>query len=1279
MTNSPWVPQEDGTFQPSAELLEAIRANPEKFPNAVEDIAAISGKSREEAQAIIHNPMRSGSGSLASYVAPMLATSYLTDAVREGAKGVSIGLKKVGEVTGIDTLKGAGEWVEEQANTLFDPAMDTERGVGEKIAGVVGQATPAVAAGVMTGGAGGILAGAAVTSLTFEDEDNLIQLADEWTGGAMPDFLVINDEDTPETSLVKGFAANLITDALLAAPVLGVKLYQYLKSVPTEFVDMNTLKQLSDEVGVPLREGPANTDDLAKALDNVASQVSRETKHSPEQVAKTQKAHVREKVAAEALQQRLGVPIKDAPQNVPAPPKEDVDNFIGEVLRPVQHVLDLSKQRNPSLKSAIDSAETGATSKAYREHAAKFYEAVHVGNIEDALTLLRSADQLPRATSLGHTYVTSLLRQGLLRLEAKAGEVLEYIRANPQVRTDVAWRNIAAGVLKDKTKLGEVYRELGTASSSAMNTRKGVLFKDHTLKALKEAERDIAEELSEMGINLTTTKNEFVLIRSMELDEMGIDPVGVLDDLYRQFDEFDKARQAVLANRKDNALSRLSPEEKALMESSWLRAFHDLHSSSLLGQPSTAGLEALSNTLNNVLQPITQHILTRGDFRRAFREYAGYRLAFNRSWQVFKAAYARGKGVLDDFDITENPISGYTDYDALKDQGKYLRYLGLRMWKFAADLSIASSESSKAMRAVGIAYADGYNLALKAGNPKGRAKKLALEYANSKFDEKGALVDPSLKITVQDDLWQGVIDTRYALGKMAQQVDNWRNSSNPAVSIVARMAVPFWRTLINIGSHSMQTIQPIPASVIKAAARTKYGEKFVKTFKFVDDLTGANGYHAQQRAIGRQRLGYMMMGSAYMAAEMGLFDITGPAGHKRWDAKKAAFQEYPPSSLIIGGKAIDLTRLLPFSAPLMLVGLMRDAKREHYLEMKDGMYVNDTYRASDWLSDYGTGLLLLSFNLMSDAASLRGMGDMIDNILTIAENPTENTAKTLNQVLKDYAKQWTPGLIRAAGKNQGVVTGDWTQYESEEFLGQLAANAGFKYNAYAKIDFLGKPVDDDYWRGVDPSNTKPVRTDDPLRAEYVMLNRAGDLGISLGKPSEVFGKADWKNAGYHISWVDELLGKKHPSLFDLETIDGQNAWQKYQRLVYESKATKDIKVKVGSGTGDRVPLGSVTIRQGENFEAALRRITASDGYQKLTPDARAKVWRELFSFFKKTAKEEIAKSVVVPAGTFTREDRYGPLTTSPETLDVLFKLGKEKAAEVQTTRGNPLDDVFSIS
>lgn len=1249
---SPWVPQEDGTTLPSAELVQAVRENPERFPNAVEDFTALSGLPREKVEAILANTWRPGGVSYETGTHMRPWTAF--------AKGA-------GEAAGFaaDHLLGEGSGDGIREATEFDPAFDTEKGTAENLVAIGGQAAPAVAGGIAAGGvvAGGVV-GAGISTLTFSDEDNVANLANDYLDGAVPDALVIQDGDDADTRAVKNMAANLIVDFAAAGFGHGIaKVYRVLRGAPEGA--QAQLQQIAAEAGVTPKTDETATRAAQAQLETAAARAVDELP-APVESAKVIKQAAKDRVIADAAAKELGRPIagSDVPKDIP---QDVVQAFHADVFGPVSRLINRSKEVNVGRRQGLKGfSEEG--SEVYVKHSEEVLKAIQEKQTDEVVRLIREGVKSANP-NIDFVYRTSVMKAALERMDANFEAVILEIRKDPSLTTKKAWKELAAEYHADKLKVAELYREAGSSASYAFLTRKGVKFADDEIKALQEVEDELYKVLRRDGFNLRSSKTEFVVSKVLTLEDMGFDTLPLMDDLYRMFDEFDAARQGALDNAGRNSLGRMSKATREQLEGSWVRMLQDLHSSALLGQPSTSFLEVSSNFLNNLSLPITQHVLTKGNLVRAAREYAGYTAAWGRGWETFKKAYKAGKSVLDDFDVLDGAHASKIDYTKMADERQFIRYAMVRLWKFAADVSIAASEAHKAWRGMGIAYADGLELALKQGAKRPEAKKMALEYANGMFDETGAFRDAALKLDVGFTSWQNVMDTRYATGRLAQSVDNFRNHRNPVVAMLSRASVPFWRTLINIGSNSMQmTIPPVVSDALRLV-----GKRYKLPLKALDDFTGSNGEAARHRALGRSRLGAMMMGSAWGLMEAGVIDITGPAGYQGWDEKIAQSQEYPASSLIINGKAYDLTRFLPFSASLLLLGVMKDMQRENALQMVDGNWVTPGDSAFDLAATYGTALGMVNFAMMSDAAAFQGVGNLWE---AISKAISEGDPRAFVRFAEGFGKQFIPGLPRVIGKNQGAWNGDWSQDQAEGFVNEALASAGY-HTGYTRLDFLGKPVVDK-WRGVDPFNTKGVKTDDAVRMEYVRLNKYGGLAVQLDKPNAIFDAADWKNLGVQPSAAQWLFGDEAPSLTQMKTTDGDNAWDRYRALVFEGRADKDISKGTGQ-VGDRIDIGDVTIKKGENWEAVIRRTVASRAYQNLTPDAQVKVWDTIFGVFKKNAKDDLKVSLRVDPTIF-QGSRYGAPFDTPEVFSDVQKGAKALAVDVQTTRGTPealLDDIFA--
>src|SRR5690606_25707224 len=100
---------------------------------------------------------------------------------------------------------------------------------------------------------------------------------------------------------------------------------------------------------------------------------------------------------------------------------------------------------------------------------------------------------------------------------------------------------------------------------------------------------------------------------------------------------------------------------------------------------------------------------------------------------------------------------------------------------------------------------------------------------------------------------QQTFDGSTLTGRLGQWVENMRNSQAAfgTAGLAARAALPFFRTLTNIGHNSAQMILPPGVS---AAIKRAFPEG-TGAAKFLDDFSGKNGQEALQLARGRNRVG----------------------------------------------------------------------------------------------------------------------------------------------------------------------------------------------------------------------------------------------------------------------------------------------------------------------------------------------------------------------------------------------------------------------------------------
>ncbi|WP_349434252.1 hypothetical protein [Pararhizobium sp. A13] len=1215
-----WEPQKDGSFLPSADLMARVRANPQQYPDAVSDFAKITGKTEDEVQAIIDNPGSSGFwGTIGGTVVNVGQGAIAATAV---AAENLIPQETLGD--GAKDLRSYGE--------SLDPKFDTEKGLGETLAEGAGQALPVVAATIGTGGWAGILAGAGVATLTFEDDQNLANVMQEIAPEATPDILVVNPEDDEFTKTSKALVTNILTDAVFAG-AFGVA--------------AKAIKAL--QRGAPVEEIAA----IAKEADGALSDVA----FTGTEVATISKTAARKRLANQMqLKETAGAAVPDV-----AVSPEHRKAFMETVMSPVKRL----KDRTDTVAKGLDQFRTERFAD-LTTTMDNVLTAITKGDDKALYATLKAGVKANNATEAAYINVfqNSLLRATLKEMHSTFDETVKLIREQPNIPTKTAFKQTLTDFTELAGNIGELDRIYGSSASYQLLTRKGMDTVEGSLEDITAAQEWAKTQFKDVGFDLFSDKLEFVTSQALKWEELGVDASKILPELDNMFTKFDQERQGVLANLRSNATAKLSAEEKMTATAQFVRMVKDIQSTALLGQLSTTGLNVASDTINNLMLPFLEHTVAKGNLRRAGTEYAGYAAALRTSTSIAKKAFLSGKGVLDDFDLMDGAHSSLLDYDNLKGFPKLM----VRMFKFATDASLASSEFWKSTRAFGLAYADGLELALKSGKGRVEAKQIARQFAQDQFDDAGRLTNAMYRNDVSRTAWQQAMDTRYSTGKLAQSIDNVRNRDD-AVGLLARSGIPFFRTLVNIGSDSMQYIVPpgMPAA-LRAMSRTKKGgwlAQFPKTIRALDDFTGANGAAAQARAIGRHRIGMAFTASALGAVALHEnVEITGASGTKRWDAKKRAFEEYPPNSIIINGVSTDLNRLLPFSAPLMLAGMLRDMEIENELQMKDGNFSGDS-DVSDALVNYAPALVYTTMTLFQDSAAMQGVFDLST---AFDEAISEGSPDALVTYGQKYLQQFTPGTLKMMAKNTNL-----DQYEGYDFYTAYAAAAGFPVG-FKRLDFLGEPIKHGYFRGVDPFNMKELHTDEPVRKEFVFLNKTEGLALVPAKPDAVFDKAFWKNLG--VDTGNAFSSGQMPSLVDLKTTTGKNGWEAYREYLYQGRLGDDKMIPTSS-QGDRIDIGKVLVKKGENFADAVKRLVETPSYQGLTPDARTKVWNAVFGHFKKQAKDQLADEIVVNPDVF-KDSRYGSPITEPTTLSKTEDAAKALGAGLQQTRGSPLDAAFAI-
>ena len=1232
---------EDGGFEPTSEFLETVREFPEDFPDIVRQLSVMTNGryTDEQIQGMIDNRP---------------ALYDIGQAKMDLTQG---GIEAVGELVG-HIAPDTGQAIRDFGESL-DPKFEAEKHLVESIVETTGQLAPSIAAGAVTGGLGGVALAAGVTTLTFDDQENLANYLNEYFPEYTPDILVVQDDDDQLEATAKHYTSNFILDGTIlgTGKVVG-KLLKGLSSGDTRLI-REGLEEASEfiadaQVGKLIDDGATEVEEIvvrdaaqATPARAEAAKVSEETLDDALRAA-TRSAH-------EAKLLRLAneaVPAFE-PEGLLPVPRDYAEAFLGKVSKRMR----MFEART----SKITDFEplSAAARLQIAEHANQVLQAQYSGQLQLTMRLLKQGPKLQgkqpasALNSMG-VYSTILTRAVLEAADANFEAVVRSLRANPDQKTRGALGRIATDYLNEVQEIWDYYRNLGTSASHQLLARKGTKLADVSddfLKAVDEFDLDVER----MGILLRDSKSTFVAKKIVAFDEAGIDAANFMEGIYKLFDEFEAASAGKIANLQQTA--KLTPIEKLGSIGKTVQMVKDLQSTMLLGQFMTAGTEVISTGFNTFLMPALR-VAGGGSSRRYVREMAGLwnatALARNNSWRSFKA----GKDLSDDFFFKEGSFSRILDHETMT----LPQSLMWRLFTFAVDTAQASTAFFKTARAYGIAYADGLEAALAAGMPKGKATKAAKDFAAKRFDGTGAIIDEDLRIEASQAAFQQHFDGSTLTGRLGQFIENRRNSQflSGVEGLVWRSAMPFFRTLANIGSHSGQMIMPPGMGF---AVRRLFPEG-TGIAKFVDDFTGKNGEAARHIAVGRNRLGMSLTLGALALTQMPGVELSGPSRLRQWSAKKRSFEEMPPSSLKIGNTSVDLTRFLPFSAPLLLAGTLRDYQLSDALRMEGGEYDPEN-TPLEHLGRYIGGWAITNATLLQDAGAARSVFGLFDAVIAAAQ---EGDVGPFKRYAQQYASQFTPGPVKMANKAAGGI-----EHEGYTFLERWRATAGFE-TGYERLDFFGNPIQYPALKGVDPSNRRVLHSDDPAYAEFALLNRTEGLHLVLPRPDGVFTKAFWDQLG--IDTTDFLGIRSTPSLHHMETRSGENAWDVYRDIVYNGRALENVQASTAR-FGDRVSVGHTEVREGETFEQAMRRIIQAPDYQAMSLDARVKVWNATFSIFKNAAKDFLETQVILDPELFVRS-RYGTPTEQPQPIGETQKAAKDLASSVQRSAGSRLDAAFAI-
>lgn len=1261
-----WTPQPDGTMLPSQELIDHVRNNPNLYPNAVQDFSKITGKSPDEVQAIFDNT----------------GHTFGTGYAREFAKGAVEGAANAADnLIPSSTLGDGANEMRSFAESL-DPKFDTQKGVVDNLVEGAGQYAPAVAAAVLTdGAAAGLLAGAGTSTLLSDTHkaNDMVGLIKQVAPGAPVDFMMPKDGDSEAVATVKSVARNVVSDALFmgAGEVAASAIKGLWKAIAP-----GASKEATAAGEEALSKAAAEVTPETQAVNPEESAVTPEAQQVLDKDGVKQLADAATEVRGlkqdqlpstdeynQFVQNREYTNMRSRMAGQEPPASADNVAMRSKFVDNVTAIADRMENRSEIMSGGLKPSDAIAAKSVQFIH--KMYDAIQTGNDEDLFKV--ASDGVKSAgNTLDNSYAHAITAAAIHQANYEKGQafeaMLQVIRENRangiDVSVNAASQQTAKNLFSSLLNLRNLDYHLGSTSSYIMNYRKGLLKGDGDY--LERALNSIQEGFDKEGVSLFDDRIEFSMKYKDQLEGIDANYVKVAEMVDEMFNQFDKERQGTLDNIRSNTLAKMSAEEKAKAAGSFFGMVKGYQKIALLGQLGTTGVNAIGEGLNALLLPALENGLGKGDFSRMTSEYAGMLAGTSRAWKIAKQVFSEGNSTVEGHFVREGSFADLTSYANVPFSEKPYQHLALRLLKGALDLAMTLTDFWKALNIQGTAYADGLEMGMQQGMGRVEAKAFARDFMSKQLNEQGTVVNANYLLKTRGRFWDASLDTRYAVGKMSQAVDNLRNR-NDALGLLASLAVPFYRKLLNISSSAVQSIVPpgMPSALRYLAKQEDHAwlQQFPKVFKTLDDFTGANGVDAMNRALGMQRLGMGVMAAGYAAIKLSdHVDISGSSGVKRWDAKKRAFQEYPPNSLIVGDTSYSLDKFLPFSAPLMVLGNLRDLEKEASLQMRGGNYVADGGAASDF-AKYAPALLITTLTMFQDAPAAQGVFGLFDAL----KKASEGDPSGIERYLETYPQQLTPGAAKVVAKNINT-----TQYEGYDFFTRFGAAMGLPVGS-PKLDFAGDPITYDLGRGIDPSNSRHLKLDDPIHREFANLNQTEGLALVPPDPDKVLDKSFWAKMG--VGGGGLLAPSKPPSLTEMQTTDGKNGWEAYRELLYKGKVSQDTLVSASGGDG--IALGHVELHQGEDFKETMGRVIQSHAYQNLTPDAKTGVWKSVFSFYQNQAKQALEAKLVVSPQTFDN-GRYANPIREPSALGDMMKAAQMGAAQTQTTKGDPLDAAFSI-
>ncbi|MBL4783875.1 MAG: hypothetical protein JKY49_00455 [Cohaesibacteraceae bacterium] len=1232
---------------PTAETLAKVHANPKAYPDALKDFASMGGLSKAEAMSRYNLHDDSDLGQ----------TLRTVDSIEKGfVKGTAKAIENV-----IDSGMAASEMVQnvfrgddeeqvqyERTKGAVSDSLQGPEGTATHIATVGAQIIPGILAG---GGVAKALKDApkalkwlsvlatdsAVDAITFDvDDKNIVEVAHELgIDKSILSGLVKNPED-PEllNRLKNGFTNGSFGTA--AAAVIGVLGKLVFRRGTGKVID-----EVADEAL------PALAKSETKVVSDITSNVVPSIPRVTEELTSQQALVIREtssqlKVTDDVIAAQTGKQ-SGAPQ-----PDEAFRPFIEKMLAPLrrfvsQGVKDSSERLR--LQKILD-----VDGPAYAKHANRLLRKLSEGDLAGAVNLARVGLKTG-SKELDALYRQSSIKGLLDAAQDNFSRVIKVIRQSPKLATDDAYKKVYSDYFDQVINLHMLYRTLGTQSSYEQLIRKGVLTGDAGNALIREMDDAITD--FELKLKVGDSFEKFKLIRTKEVFDLtnGAEDMMKLDEiLEREFLDFKNLP----------VYKALKMEVKTGVMASAIRFLKELQSYMLLSQLSTVSLNAISTGLHAVALPMYRAIGA-GDVKGTYREFVGYTYAMRESLEAAGKAMKMKEGVLDKYDLTELRHSS-----AFKpgDGASLIHRMMARAITFLVDLQLGADEFFKQLRYRGVRYARGVEIAESLGKTGVKAKKFAKAYIIKGIDHQtGKGLDVQDLNEASKVAFQQRFDDRYLGGRFLQAFDNIRRRED-LVGLLTHIVVPFFRTPINIFNIAMQTIPAsqivvgIPMKGLEMISR-KMGVEARFAPKFVDDFIGKNGPRQAAEARAQAAIGWSIFGGVMAMQQAGMISLTGPTRLKDWKGQKRQRELLPPNSIIIDGKPYDLTRFLPFTAPLIMAGALSDTLRN--LEDESlGISIHSQDAANEYL-EISNAYTIGVASMLKDSASLQGVSGFLK---ALSDGVLAGDGERFGRWASRIPAQFIPGHIKMVSK--------WENEEAREgydFLTRIQVQM-WGSNGYQKRDVLGDAVIYDKSRGFVPGlSLKDLSHLTPLKQEIYELMQKTGMHLTLPMPHELF-RSDFTQAGYKKG--------DYPSMTELSaTWKGKkvSAWDFYRNAVYDVplKGSKAVTVS-GTSEGRKSTRKksnpdhfTVNVIKGENLKASLTRLKDDPKYTKASWETRRDIMDSVFNHYKKIAKSVTAQIVQFEHA----EGKTMPL----KDLKVMRRLNK-RLNRIHNTGNNSFGDLF---